>query len=143
MTSILVRVIHCCVLLAATTAAAQVAGSRMQTPETAVPFEFPSPADALRTLKSRPGVEVRHQPGWTILDDRANYTIWSFTEEGQAAYPAGIKRVLVQDASGNISVVMSAKCGGPKPECDKLIEEFTQLNDRMRQGVKRQLGETK
>ena len=95
-------------------------------------FGFETPADALNALRQKPNVHISTQGGWTIADDRSNFTVWSFTPPGHPAHPAAVKRTIVRDSAGNVSVAMSAKCWGTKAACDKLIADFKDLNDRMR-----------
>jgi hypothetical protein len=97
----------------------------------ATQFGYPNPDAALAALRQSPGVKIYQQGGWTIVDDRPHYTLWSFTPPEHPAHPAGVKRVLVKAPNGDISVMMTAKCYGTKAACDKLIDEFRALNDRM------------
>ena len=108
-------------------------------PADASEFGFATPDDALRDLRSRRGVTITNQGGWTVVDDRENLTLWSFTPPGHPAHPAGVKRTIVKDSSGNVSVVMSARCGASKTACDKLWSEFNELNNRMRQSIQSDL----
>jgi hypothetical protein len=105
----------------------------------AAQFGYASPEAALSALRERPDVAISQQGGWTIVDDKANFALWSFTPPDHPAHPAAIKRVMVQSEAGDISVVMTAKCGGPKEACDKLISEFRAMNDSMRQRVQSRL----
>ncbi len=107
---------------------------------TATQYGYKSPEEALRALRNQPGVVISTRPdGWTVADDRPGFTVWSFSPSGHPAHPAGIKRVLVQDQVGNVSVMMTAKCGGPRTACDKLVAEFQRTNDEMRERVQSQL----
>ena len=103
-------------------------------------FGYANPDAALAALKERTDVVITQQGKWTIVDDKTNSTYWSFTTLGHPAHPAAVKRVLVQSPSGDVSIMMTAKCGASKSECDKLIAEFRALNERVRQNVSRQLG---
>lgn len=105
----------------------------------ATQFGYASPEAALNALQKRPGVIVTKQGGWTIADDKENFVFWSFTPLDHPAHPAAIKRVMAQSTTGDISVVMTAKCGGPKEACDKLISEFRAMNDRMHEQVQSKL----
>ena len=97
-------------------------------------IEYQSVADALTALRAKPGVEIRNQGGWTIVDDLKNYVIWSFAPEGHAAYPAVVKRAIVQK-DGRIAVNMGVKCESTKEACDALVREFIELNEKMRASV--------
>jgi hypothetical protein len=87
-------------------------------------------------LRERPGVSIHQQGGWTIADDKPNYTMWSFTPPDHPAHPTGVKRVIVKAPNGDISVMMTARCGASKAACDKLIAEFRALNDRMAESIR-------
>ena len=89
---------------------------------------------ALEALRARPGVNISVQSGWTVIEDRANLTVWSFTPSGHRAYPAAIERKVVQEGS-NIFVKMNVLCEAPKPDCDAVVAEFETLNSRVRQEV--------
>ena len=64
-------------------------------PDSASAIRYRSVAAALEDLRSKPGVEVSDQGGWTIVSDRSNSTLWSFAPPGNAAYPAVVKRTAV------------------------------------------------
>jgi len=102
----------------------------------ATQFGFPSPEAALAALRERPGVSIYQQGGWTIVDDKPNYTLLSFTPADHPAHPTGVKRVIVKAPNGDISVMMTARCGASKAACDKLIAEFRALNDRMADSIR-------
>jgi len=102
---------------------------------------FGTVSEALESLKSTPGVDITTSKpdSWTIANDPRNHTQWSFTPPGHYAYPAVVKRIIKQSADGNIFIEMTALCQAEKAPCDRLIEEFKQLNDRIRENVQRRL----
>lgn len=89
---------------------------------------YPSVAAAMQSLRARPDVKIFMQSGWTMAEDRANLTLWSFPPKGDPAYPAAVKRKVVQGVGG-ISVNLKVLCGGTRAACEKLVEVFTKLND--------------
>ncbi|MEP7155559.1 MAG: DUF4019 domain-containing protein [Betaproteobacteria bacterium] len=95
---------------------------------------YPSVAAAFEALKAKPGVKPIDQGGWTIIAEDDGSTIWSFTPPGHAAYPAVVKRRLVKKGN-DLTVDMAALCQAEKSACDKLVEEFKQLNERMKQTI--------
>ena len=99
---------------------------------------YPSVAAALEALKARPDVKISAQNGWTIVDDRATGTLWSFTPPNHPAHPAAVKRTVVERA-GEVFVEMSALCQASKVACDKLIAEFRDLNEAMVQAMRRKV----
>ena len=102
----------------------------------ATQFGYPNAEIALSALRERSGVSIYQQGGWTIVDDKPNYTLWSFTPPDHPAHPTGVKRVLVKAPNGDISVMMTARCRASRPVCDKLIGEFQELNTRMAESMR-------
>lgn len=96
---------------------------------------FPNVAAALEALKARSDVDISVQGGWTIVEDGAAKAIWSFTPPDHPAHPAVVKRAIVS-RDGAVSVHMTALCQSRKTACDKLIDEFKQLNERMSEAMK-------
>jgi hypothetical protein len=97
---------------------------------------YPSVEAALADLKSKPGVEVAEQNGWTIVADPAEKTVWSFAPSGHVAYPAAVKRATVEK-DGKVWIEMKVLCQAEKAPCDALVEEFKQLNEQIRQSMQR------
>ena len=100
-------------------------------PETASHIEYPSVPEALAALRAKPGVEISTQNGWTIVTEPARHVLWSFAPSGHPAYPAVVKRDIVEQ-DGKIAVRMGVKCGATKEACDALVREFIGLNEKMR-----------
>jgi hypothetical protein len=100
--------------------------------EYASKFGYPTVASALADLKARPNVSISIQGGRTIIDDKANWTLWSFTPSNHPAHPAGVKRVILRDAESNVYIRMTALCQAEKEPCDKLVAQFQALNDRIK-----------
>jgi hypothetical protein len=97
---------------------------------------YPSVAGALSALKTKPGAVVRTQGGWTVVDDKEASAIWSFPPPGDPAYPAAVKRVVIEDR-GSVSIRMSVLCEATKVACDNLVREFQSLNERVKQAFRR------
>jgi len=100
-------------------------------PEQPNAIGYPTVAAALIDLRSRPGVAFKAENGWTIATDKASSTIWVFASEGQAAYPAAIKRQFAADGHGGTKLEMSVLCEASKADCDSLVRTFEALNARM------------
>ncbi len=92
---------------------------------------FPSVDAALAALRSKTGVELSNQDGWTIANDAAEMTIWSFPPPEHAAYPSAVKRQIVERA-GAINMEMNVLCEATKAACDDLVRAFQELNAQMR-----------
>ena len=90
-------------------------------------IEYPSVDAALKALHARPGVVFATENGWAIATDEAAYTIWSFAPPGYPAYPAMVKRKVVQNGTGS-AMVMSVHCEASKTACDDLVRTFSRLN---------------
>jgi hypothetical protein len=90
---------------------------------------------ALQALKNKAGTKLSVQGGWTIIEDQedSNLVLWSFTPESHSAHPAAIKRKVLEKNQA-IYIQMSALCQAKKADCDKLIEEFEQLNKNIMKG---------
>ena len=81
-------------------------------------------------------MNVSIQSGWTVIEDRANLSMWAFTPAGHPAHPAAIRRVLTEK-DGAWFVEMSALCEATKSACDKVVAEFHELNNQMRADLER------
>jgi hypothetical protein len=94
-------------------------------------------AEALAAVPGKPGAQVTVMPnGWTVVSfDAPEYAVWSFTPAGHYAHPAAVRRTLVKE-NGGISVRTAALCQAAKAPCDRLMAEFAQLNERMRQDMR-------
>jgi hypothetical protein len=95
---------------------------------------YPTVAAALEALKARSDVNISIQGGWTIIDDKPANTLWSFTPPNHPAHPAVVKRTVVS-RDGVVGINMTALCQASKAACDKLMEEFKELNARMSQSM--------
>ncbi len=108
-------------------------GSAQNLPETHGPVTgYATVDEALAALHARPDVKFTEQGGWTIANDETNMAFWSFSPKGYPAYPAAVKRHLVQSKDG-WNVEMSIMCNGTKSACDQLVLDFEKLNEAMRQ----------
>jgi hypothetical protein len=88
---------------------------------------YPTVDAALASLHSNPGVVFTNQGGWTVAQDDATKTIWSFPPQGHPAYPSVVKRQLVQQG-GDVNLDMNVQCESTKIACDDLVRSFEQLN---------------
>lgn len=90
---------------------------------------FATVAEAFATLRSRPGVEISRQGGWTIITEPTSRTVWTFPPPGHPAYPSVLKRSLgLRDGSTYLD--MKVLCESTKAACDQLVIDFQQLNQR-------------
>src|SRR3954453_16149796 len=93
--------------------------SAAQTADTARPaIPYPTVAAALDGLRTKSGVNVVNQSGFTVIEEPAAAAIWTFTSAGHPAHPAVVRRGVVQRGD-NIFVEMQVKCEADKTACDK------------------------
>jgi len=104
-------------------------------PETRNSIGYPSPVAALTALRAKPGVSFSEQGGWTIAEERASSTLWSFTPASHPAHPSAIRRQLVNE-EGKLNLEMSISCGAEKAPCDALVREFETLNQQMIKAIR-------
>lgn len=79
-------------------------------------------------------MNISVQSGWTVIEDRATLSVWSFTPSVHRAHPAAIQRKVVQEGD-KLFVKMNVLCEAPKPDCDAVVAEFARLNDRVRDNL--------
>jgi hypothetical protein len=115
-------------LLAAAALAQQPSADKAQ--PSAGGIGYKTVAAALEGLKARKDVEVFEQGGWTMADDRADGSLWSFTPRGHPAHPAVVKRTITRK-DGKTQIEMTALCQAERAACDRLIDDFQELNLRM------------
>jgi hypothetical protein len=89
---------------------------------------YPSVDEARRAVTALPGAKVSEHQGWLIVEQIP--TLWSFTPAGHEAYPAAVKRTVVQRDDGRSYIDMKVLCEAPKAACDRLVESFKNLNEQ-------------
>jgi len=99
-------------------------------------IEYPSVAVALEALRGQSGVDFSLVGGWTIANDRANHTLWSFAPADHPAYPAVVRRTVVP-RDGQIFIEMGVLCQAQKAACDRLTAEFQAENEKIREAIRR------
>lgn len=98
---------------------------------------------ALSALKARSDITfTTTQPdSWLIATDEKNVVIWSFTPQGHYAYPAVVKRAVMQNTQGQVYIETSALCQANKTSCDRLMNEFAELTEQIREDVRQKIGQ--
>src|SRR5665213_620153 len=71
-------------------------------------------SEALADLTKRKNVEISDVRGWTIIADRANFTLWSFAPKSYPAYPAVVKRTVASRSGGGSIINTSILCEASK-----------------------------
>jgi hypothetical protein len=95
--------------------------------------------EAITDLSKKPGVTVREEQGWTIIDEPGGahkVILWSFTPEGHPAYPSMVKRTLYEQENGRWLMRMNIRCGAAKAPCDELVRDFEKLNGAMKNYIR-------
>ena len=95
---------------------------------------YESPLETLERLKNDPNSKIRKNRGWTVINDEKNRTIWSFPPDNHPAYPSAVKREVVSK-DGKIYLETSVSCKGKKKVCDKLVQDFIELNNKVMKSV--------
>ncbi len=124
--------------LMVTTVFTVVVATALQAEGTAI--GYPTYEAALEALKKRNDTKVTVKLGWTIVKQRGEnnfLVLWSFTPKGHYAHPAAVKRTVERDSSGNVYIQMAAICGAAKSSCDKLMQQFRQLNQNIKNDLKK------
>ena len=101
---------------------------------------YASVQEALEAVKARPGVQIQvtKPDAWTIASEPGNIQ-WSFTPSSHYAYPAVVRREVKTSAAGDVYIEMTGLCQAAKAPCDRLMDEFRDLNEKIRQSVKARL----
>ena len=121
-------------LLLRQTAVAQpvlpVAGARIAN---SAAMGYPTVLAALQGLKAKPGVtmSISRGRGWIVAKEPASHSVWSFTPEGNYAYPAVVRQRVWQEA-GQVFIETVALCEAAKPKCDRLVHQFERESEQLK-----------
>src|ERR1051326_521039 len=77
-------------------------------------FGYPTVQAALDALKARSDVTIFEKAGWTVVEDDAGGTLWSFTPATHPAHPSAVKRTLVRE-DGEVIIETKGLCQAAKP----------------------------
>lgn len=110
-------------------------------PERDANIGYSTPQEALDALRNKSTARIREERGWIVVtDDPESATtkaVWSFTPEAHPAHPAVIKRTVYEE-KGAVWMRTGIICGGSKDECDKLVRQFNELNQRAQESMRNQ-----
>ena len=90
---------------------------------------YPSVEKALAAVRARPSAAESQFEGWTIVEDKANREIWSFTPASHPVHPAVVKRSVIQRGD-QIAIQTTALCEATKDVCDRLMSDFEALTKK-------------
>ena len=97
---------------------------------------YKSVAAAMAGLRKRKDVTFEElKTGWINVLEPGGATSWSFVPRGHPAYPAVVKRSLVDFGGGDYNVLMSTLCEGRAKACDDLVADFTARNEKLRREI--------
>jgi hypothetical protein len=97
-------------------------------------IQYASPAAALADLRAKNGVVFSKNEDWLIAKDTDGAN-WSFTPSKHYAHPSVARRTLVQH-NGGFYVETSLMCMADKPACDRLHQDYIQLDRRMNEAIR-------
>ena len=98
------------------------------------PIGYATIEEAYNALKADSAVSMQEYEGWTIFNQKGEgkYILWSFTPEDHPANPSVIRREVVKK-EGEIFIKMDALCTSTQLNCDLLIDQFKDINQRIKQ----------
>jgi hypothetical protein len=99
------------------------------------PREAPGPLFE-RLSKTEKLAEIHRDKAYVALHDKARDTTWTFTVAGHPAHPSAVCRRPVKDGD-RLRIEMNVACGAPEAECEKLVDAFENLNQRMLQDLEK------
>ena len=102
--------------------------------KTASAIPYSSPAAALADLRAKNGVVFSKNADWLIAKDTDGAN-WSFTPSNHPAHPSVGRRKLVEH-NGGFYVETQIMCDAEKPACDKLHQDYVELDRRMNQAIR-------
>ncbi len=106
------------------------------TPQAMSSIGYKSVAAAMEALRKRKDVTFEEQKsGWVNVLEPGGATSWTFVPRGHPAYPAVVKRSLVDFGGGDYNVLMSTLCEGRAQACDELTADFTARNEKLRKDI--------
>ena len=97
-------------------------------------IQYVSPAAALADLRAKNGVIFSKNADWLIAKDTDGAN-WSFTPANHPAHPSIGRRRIVED-NGRFYVQTSLMCHAAKPACDKLHQDYVELDRRMNEAIR-------
>jgi len=99
----------------------------------ASPIGYETVEQAFKALQADPAAGMQEYEGWTMFSQKANgvYILWSFTPEFHPANPSVVRREIAK-INGQVNIRMDALCHSAREYCDQLIEEFRQINERIK-----------
>jgi hypothetical protein len=101
---------------------------------------YPSPGAALNALRKDSSVVFEEHDGWIVASDAAKRVVWTFAPKKDPAYPAVVKRAIVE-RNGALMVDMGVLCGASKVVCDDFVRKFLSLNEQVARTIQKRPAE--
>jgi len=97
------------------------------------PIGYATVQEAFDALVADPTAIQNEYEGWTSFNQKSDgkYIIWSFTPEYHPVHPTAVRRVVVKK-DGEVFIAMAVLCHANRFDCDKLIEQFQQINENLK-----------
>ena len=89
-----------------------------------------------RLAKTEELPEIHRDKGYVALHDKTRDITWTFTLAGHPAHPSAVCRRPVPEG-GKLRIEMSVSCRAAEAECEKLVDGFEKLNERMLQDLEK------
>ena len=95
---------------------------------------FASVQEAYDALNADADASKSEYEGWTLFTQKADgkYILWSFTPVDHPVHPSAVRRDVVKK-DGEVFITMAVLCYASHFDCDQLIEQFQQINARIKQ----------
>jgi hypothetical protein len=89
-------------------------------------------------IQTQAGVEQVRDDAWYVsYANRGDQIVWNFTKSANPAHPAVVCRRIVR-ANESVSITTTSVCGGPQPACDRMMRDFRELDEMLRQDIQNQ-----
>ena len=100
---------------------------------TASPIGYETVEQAFKALQADPAAGMQEYEGWRMFSQKENgvYILWSFTPEFHPANPSVVRREIARK-NGQVNIRMDALCHSEREYCDQLIDEFKEINQRIK-----------
>lgn len=91
---------------------------------------YDSVAAALSALRADPAASVHEQDGWTHVMQNNDLIRWTFVPRGHRAWPAVVRRDIVDDGRGP-RLETRLLCEAGRPACDALFERLRSADESL------------
>ena len=100
--------------------------------EAASPIGYASVQEAYDALNEDAGASKSEHDGWTLFTQKIDgkYILWSFTPVDHPVHPSAVRREVV-NRGGEVSITMAVLCYSNPFDCDQLVVQFKQINERI------------